>query len=138
MTQEYKSLKETAGFKNTPTGFAMTFENGYTISVQWGPGNYCASKNQDGVRYSIRDNPFTSEHKTYESHTAEVAAWKPDGTWLRLGEHDDVVGWQNADEVAQYITVLSGATPENALYLSWPEGRFKSTKHSTVSSWLGL
>jgi len=26
MTQEYKSLKETEGFKNTPMGFAMTFE----------------------------------------------------------------------------------------------------------------
>ena len=136
MTQ-YKSLKETAGFKNTPMGFAMTFENGYTIAVQWGPGNYCASRNQDGVRYSIRDNPFTSEHKTYESHTAEVAAWKPDGTWLRLGEHDDVVGWVTADRVAQYITVLSGATPEKAIYLSWPECRFKSTKEA-VASWLGL
>ena len=22
-------------------GFQMTFENGYTVSVQFGPGNYC-------------------------------------------------------------------------------------------------
>ena len=135
MTQEYKSLKDTKGFKNTPMGFAMTFENGYTISVQWGPANYCATRNLSG---SLYDNPFTGEHKTYESHTAEIAAWRPDGTWLHLSEYDDVVGWVTADKVADYITVLSGSEPEQAVHLAWTEGRLKSTKHSTVSSWLGL
>ena len=27
------------------TGFAMTFDNGFTISVQWGTINYCEKKN---------------------------------------------------------------------------------------------
>jgi len=134
MTQEYKSLKDTKGFKNTPMGFAMTFENGYTISVQWGPGNYCETRNHS----NLYDNPFTGEHKTYESPTAEIAAWGPDGEWLHLGEYDDVVGWVTADKVADYITVLSGSSPQQAEWLSWDEGRLKSTKHSTVSSWLGL
>ena len=25
-------------------GFRMTFPNGWTVSVQWGPGNYCEKK----------------------------------------------------------------------------------------------
>jgi hypothetical protein len=29
-------MKITAG-----KGFQITFANGYTVSVQWGPGNYC-------------------------------------------------------------------------------------------------
>ena len=130
MTQEYKSLKETNGFKNTPMGFAMTFENGYTISVQWGPGNYCATRNNEEF---IKQNPFTGEHRTYESHTAEIAAWGPDGEWLHLSEHDDVAGWLTADKVAEYIAVLSGSSPKQAEWLSWDEGQSQSVKHSTVS-----
>ena len=132
MTQEYKSLKETNGFKNTPMGFAMTFENGYTISVQWGPGNYCATRNNSNL---YKDNPFTGEHKTYESNTAEIAAWKPDGTWLHLSEYDDVAGWLTADKVAKYIAVLSGSNPMQAEHLGCT---ICNHEKSTEPSWLGL
>ena len=132
MTQEYKSLKETNGFKNTPMGFAMTFENGYTISVQWGPGNYCATRNNSNL---YKDNPVTGEHKTYESNTAEIAAWKPDGTWLHLSEYDDVAGWLTADKVAKYIAVLSGSNPMQAEHLGCT---ICNHEKSTEPSWLGL
>ena len=132
MAQEYKSLKETQGFKNTPMGFAMTFENGYTISVQWGPGNYCATRNNSNL---YKDNPFTGEHKTYESNTAEIAAWKPDGTWLHLSEYDDVAGWLTADKVAEYIAVLSGSNPMRAEHLGCT---ICNHEKSTEPSWLGL
>ena len=132
MIQEYKSLKETNGFKNTPMGFAMTFENGYTISVQWGPGNYCATRNNEEF---IKQNPFTGEHRTYESHTAEIAAWGPDGEWLHLSEHDDVIGWLTADKVAKYIAVLSGSNPKRAEHLGCT---ICNHEISTEPSWLGL
>ena len=132
MIQEYKSLKETNGFKNTPMGFAMTFENGYTISVQWGPGNYCATRNNSNL---YKDNPFMGEHKTYESNTAEIAAWKPDGTWLHLSEYDDVAGWLTADKVAEYIAVLSGSNPMQAEHLGCT---ICNHEKSTEPSWLGL
>ena len=63
-------------------GFSMTFENGYTISVQFSKMNY-------------------SDGKT----TAEVAAWSEDGTWYKL-EANDVVGWRTTDEVADLIQLV--------------------------------
>ena len=95
-------------FNNTETGFALTFDNGYTISVQWGPMNYCANRDF---------NTWNGEFKPYESKTAEIAAIRPNGSYLQLGENDDVVGWLLADEVARYITTLSGPTPEDACHL---------------------
>ena len=61
-------------------GFSITFDNGYTISVQFGKANYSNG-----------------------STTAEVAAWSKDGTWYKLGANDNVIGWQTADEVADLI-----------------------------------
>jgi len=95
-------------FNNTETGFAMTFENGYSISVQWGPAHYCDNRSS---MYRFTD------FKPHESRTAEIAAFRPDDSYLRLGENDDVVGWISADKVAQYIATLSGPTPEDACHL---------------------
>ena len=94
-------------FNNTETGFAMTFSNGYTVSVQWGPGHYCGNRSM---------SLFTG-FEPFESKTAEIAAWRPDKSYLHLGENDDVVGWLTADEVAQYIATLAGPNPENACHL---------------------
>ena len=64
-------------------GFHITFANGYTVSVQFGSGNYC--ENRDG--------------KKDRSSNAEIAAWDANGKWIQLDEHDDVLGWQSADQV---------------------------------------
>jgi len=76
---------ETAKFRGNyqSNGFSMTFENGYTISVQFSKMNY-------------------SDGKT----TAEVAAWSEDGTWYKLGANDNVVGWRTTDEVADLIQLV--------------------------------
>jgi hypothetical protein len=97
-------------FNNTETGFALTFDNGYTISVQWGPMHYCGNRD-------LNTPWIGGEFQPYESRTAEIAATRPNGSYLQLGEYDDVVGWLLADEVARYITTLSGATPEDACHL---------------------
>lgn len=82
-------------FKTTEAnGFHMTFGNGYTISVQWNPGNYV--------------NDRSGEPNVWrESCTAEVAAWDRDGAWVKLGDNDDVVGWQAADDVARIMSMVS-------------------------------
>jgi hypothetical protein len=72
-------------------GFQITFANGYTVSVQWGPGNYC-------------DNYTANFHQSEicgakGSSTAETWAWKPDGTPL----WSDVRAYRSPDEVAQDI-----------------------------------
>ena len=97
-------------FNNTETGFILTFDNGYTISVQWGPMHYCGNRD-------LNTSWIGGEFQPYESRTAEIAATRPNGSYLKLGEYDDVVGWLLADEVARYITTLSGATPEDACHL---------------------
>ena len=93
-------------FNNTETGFMMTFKNGYSISVQWGPGHYCGN----------RSGSLFSGFQPYESKTAEIAAFRPDESYLQLGVNDDVAGWVLADEVAEYIAILSGPNPEDACH----------------------
>jgi len=93
-------------FNNTETGFIMTFKNGYSISVQWGPGQYCANRSA---------SVFTG-FEPFVSSTAEIAAMRPNGSYLHLSENDDVAGWVLADEVAGYIATLSGPNPEDACH----------------------
>lgn len=77
-------------------GFSMTFENGNTVSVQWGPGNYCD-------HYALW-RPFTapSTKDSWESQTAEAAAWDADGKWHNFGS-DEVKGYLSPTEVAEFI-----------------------------------
>ena len=93
-------------FNNTETGFMMTFINGYSISVQWGTGHYCGN----------RSNARFTGFEPFESKTAEIAAFRPDESYIQLSENDDVAGWVPADEVAKYITILSGPNPEDACH----------------------
>jgi len=51
-------------------GFHITFENGYTVSVQFGPGNYC-----DNYKAPIGKSENCLCGKMGSS-TAECAVWK--------------------------------------------------------------
>ena len=86
-------------FTNTPMGFHMEFPNGWIISVQWGPMNYCST----GKAFP-RVNPFDGDQHEFKSDTAEIAVMhKEHAEMYPLSDHDDVKGWINADEVAKYI-----------------------------------
>ena len=89
------------GFKITGgKGFHITFENGWTISVQFGPGNYC-----DNYGMSIGGKEDIEAGKG-GSTTAECAIFNPDGEMI---EHK---GWGNI--------VSSRSTPAEVLkYMSW-------------------
>lgn len=83
-------------FNNTPHGFIMTFPNDWTISVQWGPGNYCDTKR--GI------NPWDGKYHEFNSQTAEIAVYYKDTDKMYpLSAYDDVKGWVSASEVAMYI-----------------------------------
>lgn len=78
-------------------GFHMTFANGCTISVQWGPGNYCDNyNNKEDYGMSV---PASS--------TAEVMAWDAYNNIMHLEDNDEVVGHCNADTVAHFIVIVS-------------------------------
>ena len=68
------------------SGFQITFENGNTISVQFGCGNYCEQRHES----------------TGSSSDAEVAIWNKAGDWYDFGS-DQVKGWCTPDEVADWI-----------------------------------
>jgi len=80
-------------------GFQMTFANGYTISVQFGNGNYC-----DNRYYG---NPLSGDQSVPPSSNAEVAVWDKDGNWVQLRPDGDEIGWQTPDDVAALIASIS-------------------------------
>ena len=85
-------------------GFHITFANGYTVSVQFGPGNYCDnySRNWDEAEQCGKDGSFT----------AECAVWPQEGHMLAYSD------WGN--------TVSSHSTPAEVLeLLNWAASQKK-------------
>jgi hypothetical protein len=88
-------------------GFHMTFANGITISVQFGPGNYCENRDKrDAYPYK----PVSAED--VQCKNAEIGIWAADGAWCtrqavkdvtEQEAYDDVEGWLTTNEVAKYI-----------------------------------
>jgi len=85
-------------------GFQIDFDNGYTISVQFGHGHYCSNRNSRKIGYQSSSTP-------QECKNAEIALWdrnrkdKGEGssTWVNLTPGDQVVGWVPADLVGKII-----------------------------------
>jgi hypothetical protein len=74
----------TAQNNNFFEGFTMTFANGYTISVQFGIGNYCSRNEND------------------KAVSAEIAIWDKDNTWYNFGD-DLVKGHCSPDEIVTWM-----------------------------------
>ena len=98
-------------------GFKLTFANGYTVSVQFGPMNYCSRDNEP---YNA---PAAAIRSGWDSEDAEVAIWDNNRDWqtkrfaaVILDDpngvlHDDVAGRVNADRVARIIDAVQSADP---------------------------
>ena len=81
-----------SNFKSTNNkGFQMTFENGWTISVQFGHGNFCCHRNHENQPKRIHECP-----------DAEIAIWDANGECYNFGS-DVAKGYCSADEVATWI-----------------------------------
>jgi hypothetical protein len=85
-------------------GFHLTFDNGWTVSVQFGPGNYSDNHHADFDYLQEKRPPWSST-------TAEVAAFKGD-TWL--GDDDkpmesgtNVRGWQTPAQVLDLLNKMA-------------------------------
>ena len=88
------------GFKiSGGKGFHISFENGWVVSVQFGPGNYCDNYDREISREDIKSG-------SEGSGTAECAVW-PGG-----GQMVEYKGWAN--------TVSNRSTPAEVLeLLNW-------------------
>ena len=88
-------------FKSTNNkGFSMTFQNGWTISVQFGYGNYCSNSHHPEGYF------FSKNLEVVECPDAEIAIWDENGEWYNFGS-DTVKGYCTVDEVAEWITKTS-------------------------------
>lgn len=97
-------------------GFTITFDNGWTVSVQFGPGNYCQNRDKPMSFYRSKD------HEDAESIDAEIAAWpeasrndktkKPCTDWHVFDTYEDgyeehVKGWVKANEVLEFLNEIA-------------------------------
>ena len=81
-------INQHSGLDYNTKGFKITFNNGNTVSVQFGSGTY----SDDGQT------------------TAEVGAWGPDGEWIKLGKYDDVKGHCTPEEVLEIMNQIANNT----------------------------
>ena len=90
-------------------GFTMKFNNGFSISVQWGTSNYCSVKDLG------KDLQYESKQNRWESITAEIAVFDNNGGFVAIGNNDVVIGWVSADTVAKCITIVQSATTKEEI-----------------------
>jgi hypothetical protein len=78
-------------------GFQITLDNGYMVSVQFGPGNYSSN-------YSL--NMLANMDKPQTALTAETALIAPEGNFVAY-KGDDVQGHQTANDVLELLNYAS-------------------------------
>jgi len=80
-------------------GLHLTFDNGWTLSIQIGPGNY-------GDNYDMSSSAYY-EQRIYqanlESTQAEIAMWKQGGDMVQFPEGDTVRGYVPINEILDLI-----------------------------------
>jgi hypothetical protein len=81
-------------FIKTQNGFRITCENGYSISVQFGLGNYCSNRSGD----------------SNTSSDAEIAVLDGNGEFVALSEYDDVVGYQSVNDFVRILNLVSAGS----------------------------
>lgn len=92
------------GFRITGgKGFHVTFKNGYTVSVQFGPGNYCDN-------YDRRIGHEEEASASDGSSTAECAVWGRDGNMIEYGDWGDTVS--NRSRPADVLELLNWAASQ--------------------------
>lgn len=98
-------MRPRQGFKITGgRGFHITFPNLWTVSVQFGGGNYCENYNDPIGKESWVNSGEAG------SVDAEVAAWGEDGEMISFGD-DTVKGRQSPAEVLALLQDIAARQP---------------------------
>ena len=88
-------------------GFRITFANGYALSVQWGPINYCTNRDIN----ANWDIAMSTEDGLWESETAEVAVYDPNNKIINMADRDNNVeqvhGHVHADGIVDLMTLVA-------------------------------
>jgi hypothetical protein len=76
-------------------GFHLEFENGITISVQIGAGNYCDNYNEEFG--------FEKSARKVSSSDAEIAIWDRENNWFVFDGGDTVKGRVTTSDLVEWI-----------------------------------
>ena len=78
-------------------GFHVVFPNGYAVSVQFGPGNYCDNHDRGIGKDDIACGKEWSR-------LVETAVWGPDGKMITLpGDVDTVQGYRTVTDAMDLL-----------------------------------
>jgi len=91
-------------------GFHLTFPNGYTISTQFGGGNYCENRNMEIERPGI----------DVLSNNVEIAIWDGKNNWVTRKAHKAITGKDLGEEVHGWVSIA-----EWKKYLDWTASKRK-------------
>ena len=100
-------------------GFHITFENGFTVSVQFGPGNYCDNYDMEIGRDDERAG-------AKGSYNAECAVWGSDGVMIDRWDGNTVSNRSTAEEV---LSLLNWASAQQSLA---PDAPPESCEHGNL------
>lgn len=91
-------------------GFLMQFDNGYSVSVQFGYDNYCSNR-YDKEFDTNRWKECEAELGLKGSYTAELAIRNPNnefvGKDLGIFTTDNVEGWASAKRVLEVLNLVA-------------------------------
>ena len=89
---------------NSNTGFQITFDNGYTVSVGIGWGHYCSNMIDKDLNVGNPNYP--------DSDCCETAIIKPNGRFLKY-KNGSVQSYQTTEELAETIAYTKSLEPNN-------------------------
>lgn len=101
--------------KTHSTGFIMAFDNGYEVSVAFGPGNYCSNRQETTLKGCMKQDGGT-RRPVVQSPNAEAIvfltgsndaieireAMSGHNTWALMGDGKGL-SWANAEQVAELM-----------------------------------
>lgn len=100
-------------------GFSMEFENGYTVSVQWGWMNYCSNRSMAAQYLAWKaPTPFKSKTAevmiTYRGAPVSVKRFPYAlfGAWKHSFDESGVAANLSADSVAKFVSDVAYLTDE--------------------------
>jgi len=99
--------KHEAGFINRAYGFQMNFDNGYGLSIAWGPMHYCNNPEREVPMKPLTTDMFINSLPA-ESSTCEVACYDLETEKIiNLREEDQVLGWTSVNDLVKLINEVS-------------------------------
>ena len=90
-------------------GMHMTFDNGLTISIQIGKGNYCSNRD-----LCAEPNAEMKQTST-KCNNCEIAIWNEEGKWFAFEKNRVGNGWVSTEEVAIWIDKVRRAKNINTI-----------------------